>query len=41
MPLMVLTAPSILSVNCVSISSGAAPFSVVVTTTAGKSILGN
>ena len=41
MPLMVLTAPSILSVSSVSISSGAAPFSVVVTTMAGKSILGN
>ncbi len=41
MPLMVLTAPSILSVSSVSISSGAAPFSVVVTTMAGKSIFGN
>ena len=41
MPLIVLTAPSILSVSSVSISSGAAPFSVVVTMMAGKSIFGN
>ena len=40
MPLMVLTASSILSVISVSISSGAAPGSRVVTTTVGKSTFG-
>ena len=39
--LMVLTASSILSVISVSTSSGAAPGSRVVTTTVGKSTLGN
>ncbi len=41
MPEMVLTAPSILSVTSLSTSSGAAPGSVVVTTTMGISTLGN
>ncbi len=41
MPLMVLTAPSILSEMSVSTSSGAAPSRRVVTTTKGKSTLGN
>ena len=40
MPLMVLTASSILSVISVSICSGAAPGCTVVTTTVGKSIFG-
>ena len=40
MPLMVLTASSILSVISVSTSSGAAPGSRVVTTTVGKSTFG-
>ncbi len=40
MPLMVLTASSILSVISVSISSGAAPTRTVVTLTSGKSTLG-
>ena len=40
MPLMVLTASSILSEISVSISSGAAPGSLVVTTTVGKSTFG-
>ena len=40
MPLIVLTASSILSVISVSTSSGAAPGSRVVTTTVGKSTLG-
>ena len=40
MPAMVLTASSILSVTSVSISSGAAPWRVVVTTTKGKSTFG-
>ena len=40
MPLMVLTASSILSVTSVSISSGAAPTSRVLTVTKGRSILG-
>ena len=39
-PLMVLTAPSILSVTSVSISSGAEPFEVVVTTMVGDVDLG-
>jgi hypothetical protein len=39
-PLIVLTASSILSEISVSISSGAAPGSLVVTTTVGKSTLG-
>src|SRR5258708_11141579 len=39
-PLMVLTASSILSEISVSTSSGAAPGSLVVTTTVGKSTLG-
>ncbi len=39
-PLIVLTASSILSVICVSMSSGAEPVSMVVTVTIGKSILG-
>ena len=39
-PLMVLTASSILSEISVSISSGAAPGSLVVTTTVGKSTFG-
>jgi len=41
MPLMVLTASSILSLISVSICSGAAPGWIVVTITRGKSILGN
>ena len=41
MPLMVLTASSILSVISVSICSGAAPGCTVVMTTVGKSTLGN
>src|SRR4029450_10631424 len=41
MPLMVLTASSILSVTSVSICSGAAPGWTVVTTMVGKSIFGN
>ena len=41
MPLIVLTAPSILSVISVSTSSGEAPGSRVMTMTAGKSIFGN
>ena len=41
MPLIVLTASSILSVTSVSISSGAAPTSTVLTVTNGRSILGN
>ncbi len=41
MPLMVLTASSILSVTSVSTSSGAAPGRRVVTTTVGKSTFGN
>src|SRR5260221_13948678 len=41
MPEMVLIAPSILSVTSVSISSGAAPGSLVVTMITGKSMLGN
>ena len=40
MPLIVLTASSILSVISVSTSSGAAPGSRVVTTTVGKSTFG-
>ena len=40
MPLIVLTASSILSVISVSISSGAAPGRRVVTTTVGKSTFG-
>ena len=40
MPLMVLTASSILSVTSVSISSGAAPGRRVTTATIGKSTLG-
>ena len=40
MPLMVLTASSILSVISVSISSGAAPGSTVVTMTNGNSTFG-
>ena len=40
MPLIVLTASSILSVTSVSTSSGAAPGSRVVTTTVGKSTFG-
>ena len=40
MPLIVLTASSILSVISVSISSGAAPGSRVVTTMVGKSTFG-
>ena len=40
MPLMVLTASSILSVTSVSTCSGAAPGSRVVTTTVGKSTFG-
>ena len=40
MPLMVLTASSILSLISVSTSSGAAPGRRVVTTTVGKSTLG-
>jgi len=40
MPLIVLTASSILSVSSVSISSGAAPGSTVVTMTNGNSTLG-
>ena len=40
MPLMVLTASSILSVISVSICSGAAPGCTVVIRTVGKSILG-
>ncbi len=40
MPLMVLTASSILSVSSVSISSGAAPGSVVMIETIGRSTLG-
>jgi hypothetical protein len=40
MPLIVLTASSILSVTSVSTSSGAAPGKRVVTTTVGKSTLG-
>ena len=40
MPLMVLTAASILSVISLSTSSGAEPVSTVVTVTTGKSILG-
>ena len=40
MPLMVLTASSILSVISVSISCGDAPGSVVTTATMGKSTLG-
>ena len=39
-PLMVLTASSILSVISVSICSGAAPGCTVVTTTVGMSTLG-
>jgi hypothetical protein len=41
MPLMVLTAASILSVISLSTSSGAAPGWMVVTVTTGKSTLGN
>ena len=41
MPLIVLTASSILSVISVSICSGAAPGCTVVTSTVGKSTLGN
>src|SRR5499426_2876722 len=41
MPLIVLTASSILSVISVSICSGAAPGCTVVTTTVGKSTFGN
>ena len=41
MPLIVLTASSILSVTSVSICSGAAPGWTVVTTTVGKSTFGN
>ena len=40
MPLIVLTASSILSVTSVSISSGAAPTSTVLTVTNGRSIFG-
>src|SRR5262252_4754717 len=40
MPLIVLTASSILSLTSVSICSGAAPGCTVVTTTVGKSTLG-
>ena len=40
-PLIVLTASSILSVTSVSTSSGAAPGSLVTTTTVGKSTFGN
>ncbi len=40
MPLMVLTASSILSVTSVSISSGAAPGRTVVMTTKGNSTFG-
>ncbi len=40
MPSMVLTASSITLVTPVSISSTLAPFSVVVTVTIGKSMLG-
>ena len=40
MPLMVLTASSILSVSSVSTSSGAAPGSVVMTETIGRSTFG-
>ena len=40
MPLMVLTASSMRLVTCVSTSSGAAPRSVVVIVTTGKSIFG-
>ena len=40
MPLMVLTASSILSVTSVSISCGDAPGSVVMTVTIGKSTFG-
>ena len=40
MPSMVLTAPSILSLMSVSTSSGAAPSSVVVTSTNGRSMFG-
>ncbi len=41
MPLMVLTASSILSVTSLSTCSGAAPGRRVVTTMAGKSTFGN
>ena len=41
MPLIVLTASSILSLISVSICSGAAPGCTVVTITLGKSIFGN